>query len=277
METSSPINSQSQSPDTTGKKQNITSTAPVVGCHRFVKSTGRNCSLPLPKNVTGARFCTKHGGLEDLNQRLAEKQQQQQKTSSTTNIVQTDKSEQSDDGSNYIVDVWDPLRSDFVSKNSLEIQRKLTKIFQRGPAINDSEGFIYIFIKEGVVSKENPKRQLLKIGRTINDPSKRLKEWQNISTHILTLVYHTKTIKQKLAEHLIHKLLDFVRVKRANDVKRHHTEIEWFDLELVSAIRVVNTVVQYLEKMYTLSSSSKTEIFEQQINKGSLVGTKHSK
>jgi hypothetical protein len=131
-----------------------------------------------------------------------------------------------------------------------KVCRNLIKSLVAGPAINDKPGSIYIFNKAGKTSQTHANRPLQKIGLTKRTVVERVQEWQRQSKSKLMIKFQILTTKVHHAEPLIHKVLDYVRLKLKNEIKVHQMETEWFDIDQTTAENVITTVVRYVNTMY---------------------------
>eukprot|EP00842_Homolaphlyctis_polyrhiza_P002641 jgi/Hompol1/3378/HPOL_003216-RA len=122
-------------------------------------------------------------------------------------------------------------------------QKEARKIKQRGPSINDGFGQVYVFTKE-----RHP--DLVKIGRTARNTRKRVAE-QSSYDDVATIIYDTFVTRNKLAENLIHKLLQHINPK-VPGTRRNTREREWFKTVdfLKDILPVIVVVVAYVNEKY---------------------------
>lgn len=162
------------------------------------------------------------------------------------------------------------------------IPRKVSLKLAKGPSTTDSEGHIYIY---HLLSDEREAESYWKIGRTTQTVEKRLSQWSNNGRLHLKRSYKVKY--NKLAEYVIHKILDDQRVYRYAyktgrnlDATRFHTvwkkdrnpvldtqnrqsevlsgdlklegskkQIEWFICDWKHVKKRVEAIVEYVNKL----------------------------
>lgn len=163
-----------------------------------------------------------------------------------------------------------------------EITQKARVKLAKGPSTTDCKGHIYIYY---LLSDEREAESYWKIGRTTQTVEKRLSQWSSNGRLHLKKTYEVKY--NKLAESVIHKLLDKERVYRYAyktgknlDATRFHTvwknnrepvldtqnrqsevlagelklegskkQIEWFICDWKHVKRKVEAIVKYVNKL----------------------------
>ena len=143
---------------------------------------------------------------------------------------------------------------------------KVHTVMKRGPSQTDSKGHIYVYYVE---SDDKERGSYWKIGRTTQPVWKRLLQWDSA---ILKKSYSVKF--NKMAERIVHLLLDDVRIYRYKHEDGYHSiyknngkpvydsqrkpdlkleartkHVEWFISDWSHVDRVISDVVDYVNKV----------------------------
>lgn len=100
-------------------------------------------------------------------------------------------------------------------KKYIGLPRKVQTVIKRGPSKTDSKGHIYVYYLK---RDSCEKKDYWKIGRTTQSVSKRLSQWNG---SILKKSYEVKY--NKMAERIIHLMLDRWRIYRYEHSKGYHS------------------------------------------------------
>lgn len=69
-------------------------------------------------------------------------------------------------------------------------------------------------------------------------------------------MFQVTTTKNKLAEYIIHKMLDYVRTKFKSDFNDRTYEIEWFDIDEKAAKDVITTITSFVNQTYPTTNNA---------------------
>jgi hypothetical protein len=132
--------------------------------------------------------------------------------------------------------IVDPIILNILNKNKQIIQQKFyAKLFETH---HEERGFVYGFSK--ISDNNSVNNYWLKLGRTIRDPNKRVREWNGV------MEFYKKTKYNKTCERLIHLLFDYAREHRVSD--KGKKQIEWFHFnEHINIIDVVELIIYAVE------------------------------
>lgn len=146
------------------------------------------------------------------------------------------------------------------------LPKKVQTLIKKGPSKSDSEGHIYVYyLKED----QSEVKSYWKIGRTTQSVKKRLSQWEGA-----ILQESFKVNYNKMAERMIHLLLDKSRIYRYKHKGGHHSvykkdgstlydsqtdtslklearkkHVEWFVGDWSSIRRTILGVVNYVNKI----------------------------
>lgn len=198
-------------------------------CRAIVKKTGHHCKKPIKKDG----LCAFHSN------RLQQSEKDIETPSSTTSVG-TKIMGSAEEASEHV------LIKLAKSHVLLSKKKKIERMLSEGPC---QAGFIYLFQKERIVSPRTG-AMLVKIGRTKRENAQdRIDEWRNKGG----LPIHVKTwavSHNSYAEHIIHLLLSADRVHVESQDKKGSKEIEWFDIELALATKIVQETVDYINAKF---------------------------
>lgn len=114
--------------------------------------------------------------------------------------------------------------------NPESVVKEIETRLKEGPSESDKHGYLYMyFIKDGDASM-----MYRKVGRTERLPEKRMEEWPSG-----TLIKSWACKRNRMAEYLVHKYLDYARVERlAMDIdsagKKTYLSVWWSNGEFVA-------------------------------------------